>query len=182
VAQEAPETTILAEDEASLYLQASAMSVFAPIGQTPLIWVDPGRTKTSFYGALNLQTGQEIALQAEKMNAATTAQYLQQLLAMIPQGPILMLWDHAPWHRGAPIRAILDENPRLEVMLLPVAAPDLNPQEQVWKATRRAVSHNHTQKRLPDLASRFEEHLVSHTFQSSLLDTHGYKDICPMFI
>jgi transposase len=54
-----------------------------------------------------------------------------------------MLWDRARWHGGEPVRQVLAAYSRLEVIKLPVAAPDLNPQEQVWKATRRAVSHNH---------------------------------------
>jgi transposase len=66
-------------------------------------------------------------------------------------------------------------------MWLPTAAPDLNPQEHVWKATRRAISHNHLTPRLPDLADRFEHHLTSNTFESSFLDRYGYNSICPMF-
>ena len=32
--------------------------------------------------------------------------------------------------------AVLAANPRLEIVQFPVAAPELNPQEHVWKATR----------------------------------------------
>jgi transposase len=53
----------------------------------------------------------------------------------------------------------LAAHPRLEILPLPVAAPDLNPQEHVWKATRQAVSHNHGQRDLIKLADRFEQHL-----------------------
>ena len=45
-AQEAPETVILAGDEASLYLQASLMRVWAPVGQTPVVPAAPGRDNT----------------------------------------------------------------------------------------------------------------------------------------
>jgi hypothetical protein len=61
------------------------------------------------------------------------------------------------------------------------AAPDLNPQEHVWKATRRAVSHNHTFSRLDNLAERFSTHLMSNTFRSSFLDRYGYNSLCAMF-
>ena len=147
-----------------------------------MVRVDAQRDKVSFYGTLNLDTGQEIALRANGMNAAATAQHLQQLLLAVPEAPLLLLWDRAPWHRGQPIRQLLEQNSRLEIMFLPVAAPDLNPQEHVWKATRRAISHNHGQKRLPDLADRFERHLTSCDFPSSLLDTYGYRAIRSMFI
>jgi transposase len=181
VAQDAPETVILAEDEAGLYLQATTMAVWAPQGHTPVIRSDPGREKVNFYGTLNLHTGQEIVMRSTIMDAETSAQHLRQILDAIPSEPILLLWDRAPWHRGQPIRDVLEANPRLEIIYFPVAAPELNPQEHVWKATRRAVSHNHTMPRLPDLAERFEQHLVLNTFPSTMLERHGFDAICAMF-
>ena len=51
---------ILAEDEMSLYLQATTTAVWSPIGQTPEVVVHPGREKVSFYGSLNLQKGADL--------------------------------------------------------------------------------------------------------------------------
>ena len=181
IAQEAPETVLLTEDEAGLYLQATTMAVWAPRGQTPVVRVHPGREKVNFYGTLNLHTGQDIVMKASVMNAEATAQHLEQILAAVSDVPILLLWDRAPWRRGPPIREVLEANPRLEIMYYPVAAPDLNPQEQVWKATRRAISHNHIIPRLPELAAQFEQHLKSNTFESSILDRYGFNSIGPMF-
>jgi transposase len=172
---------LLAEDEAALYLQATTTAVWAVRGQPPVVPVDPRRQKVCCYGTLNLGTGQDVVWQTTKMNAGTTAQHLQQLLDTYPEVPILLLWDRAPWHRGPAIRALCAAHPRLELMQLPVAAPELNPQEHVWKATRRAVSHNHHIRRLPELADKFARHLQSTTFHSSLLDRYGYHDICAMF-
>jgi transposase len=174
-------TVILAEDEASLYLQATLASVWAPQGQTPTVRVDAGRTKTSFYGTLNLLTGQELAMRTDNMNAETSAAHLEQILQAYPDGSILLFWDRAPWHHGPAIRRILEAQPRLELLFLPVAGPALNPQEHVWKATRRAVSHNHDQPRLPGLAERFEQHLQTTQFPSSFLDRYGYNYLRPMF-
>ncbi len=182
MAQDAPETVILAEDEASLYLQATTMAVWGPCGDPLVVRCDPSRTKTNFYGTLNLKTGRDIVTEAATMNAKATATHLQAILDAYPDVPILLLWDRAPWHRGAEIQAVLDANPRLELMRFPTAAPDLNPQEHVWKATRRAVSHDHSDRRLPDLAQRFEHHLTSTTFTSSFLDRYGWKLVCPMFV
>jgi transposase len=182
IVQEAPDTVFLAEDEASLYLQATTKPVWSPRGQTPVVRVDPSREKTCFYGTLDLQSGRVIAMRSAVMNGAATALHLRQVLAAIPERPILRLWDHAPWHQGPLVRALLAENPRLEILPLPVAAPETNPQEQVWKATRGEVSHNHTQKRTAELADRFEKHLTSHVFSCSLLDQLGYNKLRPMFI
>ena len=173
---------ILAEDEASLYLQATLMRVWSPRGQQPVVAADPGRAKTSFSGTLNLRTGAEIVMQADTMNAQTTAEHLEQLLAAHPDVPVLLLWDRAPWHRGEAIREVLAANPRLELVQFPVAAPDLNPQEHVWKATREAVSHNHTDRQLATLAGRFKAHLMATTFPTSFLEHRGFYTIHPRSI
>ena len=147
-----------------------------------MVAADPGRAKTSCSGTLNLRTGVEIVMQAEKMNAQTTAAHLEQLLAAHPDVPVLLLWDRAPWHRGEPIRAVLAANPRLEILQFPVAAPELNPQEHVWKATREAVSHNHTDRELATLAGRFKAHLRATTFPTSFLEHRGFYTVHPRSI
>jgi transposase len=181
LAQSAPETIILAEDEASLYLQATTTAVWAPRGQTPLVRVHPNRDKVSFYGSLNLQTGQEVVTREPTMNGEATARHLNKVLTAYPDLPILLLWDRATWHGGSAVRNVLDANPRLEVMRFPTAAPELNPQELVWKATRQAVSHNHDERRMASLAQRFEQHLASTTFRYSILEKYDHGNICAMF-
>jgi transposase len=172
----------LAEDEAGLYLQATTTSVWAPVGHTPSVRVDPGRAQTHFYGSLNLITGQELVLRSDVMNAHISAQYLEMILNAYPDQPIVLLWDRAPWHRGQPITQVLADNPRLELIYFPAASPELNPQEHVWKAARQAISHNHVEPRLPQLAKQFEQHLTTTTFTSSFLERYGYTDLRPMFI
>ena len=142
-------------------------------GKTPRVWSDPNRKKVCFYGSLNLLNGGVTVTRTETMNSTTTAQHLEAVLASYPDNSLRLLWDRASWHGGAPVQ---------EVLKLPVAAPDLNPQEQVWKATRRAVSHNHQFFKLPALADEFETHLTQTTFQTSMLEFHGYLALRPMFI
>ena len=180
MAQDAPNTVFLAGDEAGLYLQATTCQVWSPTGQTPIVQADPGQAKTNFYGALNLHTGQELAMRSDLMNAEISAQYLEMILETNPEVPIILLWDRAPWHRGKPIKKVLHEHPRLEIIFFPTASPDLNPQEHVWKAVRKQVSHNHLEARLPELADRFLNQLNSTAFKSSFLERYGYTAICPM--
>ncbi len=180
-AQDAAPPIILTEDEASLYLQATTQTVWAMQGQTPCVRVDPSRTKINFYGTLNLLTGEELALRADHLNGDTTAFYLQCVLETYPGVPILLFWDRAPWHHGAAIEQVVAANPRLEIIWYPVASPELNPQEQVWKATRRHVSHNHEQVQLGSLADQFETYLSNTHFASSFLDQYGYHSVRAMF-
>lgn len=165
-----------------MYLQATTQKVWAVQGQPPSVRVDPSRCKTNFYGTLNLQTGEELVLRAEKLNSATTAFYLECVLETYPDVPILYFWDRAPWHRGPAIERVLQAHPRLEIIWYPVASPELNPQEQVWKAARRNVSHNHAHAQLNSLADQFVQYLSNTHFASTSLDSYGYNTIRAMFI
>jgi len=181
VAQTAPETIIVTEDEASLYLQATTQAVWAPKGQTPCVRVHPGREMTHFYGTLNLLTGEEVAQREPVMNSAATARHLEKLLNTYPDVPLLLLWDRAPWHRGAAVAQVLAANPRLEVLFFPTATPDLNPQEHVWKTVRTAISHNHSETQLPKLADRFEQYLTDTAFTYSFLVEFDFVNLCDRF-
>jgi transposase len=160
-----------------MYLQLTTMTVWAPRGQTPVVRAHPGREKVNFYGTLNLHTGQEMVMQSAVMNAEASTRHLEQVLDANPGKPVLVMWDRAPWHRRQPIRDVLAANPRLEILYFPVAAPELNPQEHVWKASRRAVSHNHVIPRLPELADRFEQYLASNIFEGSFLGRYALDTV-----
>lgn len=181
MAQNAPNTVVLAGDEASLYLQASLMRVWGVQGQTPVVRVDTGRSCTHFYGVLDLLTGQEVTLRSKIMTGEVSALFLNRLLLAYPGVPLLLLWDRATWHKGAEIRAVLEANPRLEILWFPPGCPELNPQEQVWKAVREAVSHNHRFAKLEALVEAFEGYLSQELFPCSLLNKHGYQQICERF-
>lgn len=171
----------MAGDEAWLYLQATLQVVWAPRGQTPIIKLEPGRAMTHFYGALNLSDGKETAMPATVMNGETSVLFLNKLLLAYPDPPILLLWDRATWHRGPAIEAVLHANPRLEIMYFPLGAPDLNPQEHVWKAARSHISHNHTAKKLNELATDFESYLTDTSFPCPLLQTYAYPLLYMLF-
>lgn len=164
-----------------MYLQATTSHVWAVQGQTPIVRVDPGRASTHFYGSLNLLTGEEIAMRSDLMNNEVSARHLQAILDAYPDLPILLFWDRAPWHRGPALTKLLKENPRLETVFFPPGSPELNPQEHVWKEVRKAVSHNHTEKKLPELAEKFLDKLNADTYKTTFLDKYGATPIFAMF-
>ena len=173
---------ILAEDEASLYLQATTTRVWAPRGRPPVVRLAPNRSKVNFSGTLDLKSGQQIVQQADTLNSENTTRYLQKLLEHYPDQPIRLLWDRAKWHQGSAVKEFLQAQPRLEVMFFPPASPELNPQEQVWKVARQAVSHNHSVLKLPSLAQAFEAFWSITSFSSNFLKPFALHKICPQSI
>jgi len=116
------------------------------------------------------------------MHADVSARFWPKRLLAYPDPPILLCWAKAPWHQGPPIQRLLAAHPRLAIVYFPTAAPDLNPQAPVWKATRAAVSHHQRITKLDQLADAVEAQLISTPFPCPLLDQHDYLRFSMLFI
>jgi transposase len=69
--------------------------------------------------------------------------FLQHLLAQVA-GPLLVIWDGGPIHRGQPVRDFLasEAGHRLQLERLPGYAPELNPDEGIWNYLKRVELKN----------------------------------------
>lgn len=169
--QDHPTGVILALDQMSAYLQATLARVWSPIGQTPMVWVTPQRDHVHFYGALDVISGQEIALSLPKMDSEHVLHFLVHILSCFPGRAILLLWDRAPWHKGQ-ARQFVEAHPRLDMMYFPPGCPDLNPQEHVWKQTRDSVGHLHDYRHIGDLRQAFQSYLEGSFFHFNWIDKY----------
>jgi len=68
----------------------------------------------------------------ENFAAVDVADFLRRLLRHL-RGPVILLWDGAPIHRGGPFRQVQEAFPRLHLERFPAYAPELNPVEWLWK-------------------------------------------------
>lgn len=165
-------------DQLSLYFQATLTRVWAPKGQTPVVKLSPGRDHVHFYGALEVRTGRDIALPADRQSAEITANFICLLLMLFPTQPILLLLDRAPWHFGPEINQLLVDNERLELIYYPPACPDLNPQEHVWSQVRQAISHNHGYRQFHALVDDFETYLNETPFDTNFMQKYAPDILC----
>ena len=79
---------------------------------------------------------------AGNSNAETSTAFLQQLRANHP-GPLVVIWDNGPAHRGAAIRSYLTTpDLHLRLVALPAYSPDFNADEAVWDWAREEVTAN----------------------------------------
>jgi len=84
---------VMTMDEMSRYLQATTQCVWFPVGQRPLVLVSPQRDCQHWYGALCLDTGQEVALSALGLHSQMTCHFLAHLLTAFPTQPILLFLE-----------------------------------------------------------------------------------------
>lgn len=99
--------------------------------------------KASFYAAVCLETGEVGgAMLAGNSCAETSAQFLRALRAYYA-GPLVVIWDNSPAHRGEPIREFL-RTPGLDLRLvaLPPYSPDYSAAEPIWNWIRAEVTAN----------------------------------------
>lgn len=67
----------------------------------------------------------------DSFDQAAVAWFLREVLKHL-RGPVIVVWDRGPMHRGSEIRRLLEDYPRLALEALPPYAPELNPVEQIW--------------------------------------------------
>ena len=79
-----PNLVILTMDQMSLYFQATLTRVWSPIGQTPVIRINPQRDQVHFYGALEVRLGREFAVTALEETTEVTADFVRLLLLLYP--------------------------------------------------------------------------------------------------
>jgi transposase len=140
---EDPNTVVLTGDEMVLSTQTTFQKVWLPVNTYPKVDVSNKRANRSIYGFLNVTNGAEHAFKTMHQNSVTTCMILDQLCALYPQKKIVLIWDNASWHRSKTVREWLQKTTfNITLIAFPTYAPELNPQEHVWKAGRSTVTHN----------------------------------------
>ena len=97
--------------------------------------------KVGYYSAVCLETGEVEWMELEgNRNAGTSATFLGQLRER-HSGPLKVIWDNAPAHRGEAVRGFL-ATPGLRLVNLPGYSPDFNADEAVWGWAREEATGN----------------------------------------
>ena len=168
-ALEEPNTVVLTEDEMILSTQTTFQKIWLPEGEFPKVEISNTRKNRSVYGFLNIKTGQEHAFKAERQNMYITADILKKIRSIYPTQKLFLIWDGAGWHRGSVTQEFIQKDQNIEVLRFPGYAPELNPQEHVWKSGRSHVSHNRFIENIDTATDEFVVFLNANKFQYSLL-------------
>jgi transposase len=107
---------------------------YAAVGKTPIHKEKLTRDHLSAMSAITLDVKLYIREQDRAFKGEDALRFLKHLLRQIP-GKLLVIWDVSPIHRGEAVKDFLAGGAasRLKLEQLPGYAPDLNPDEGVWK-------------------------------------------------
>ena len=107
---------------------------YAPIGQTPILHEHLSREHLSAISAINLEGKLYMHEQDRALRGPDVVRFLRHLLRWIA-GKLLVIWDGSPIHRSKAVREFLNDGAasRLHLEQLPGYAPELNPDEGIWK-------------------------------------------------
>ena len=126
--------TIVFVDEAGFYLLPAGVWTYAPRGQTPILRVPLTRDHLSAISAITPAGKLYMMVQDCAFRGPTIVRFLRHLLRHIP-GKLLIIWDGLPAHRSQPVKDFLAQGAarRIHLEQLPAYAPDLNPDEGIWR-------------------------------------------------
>ncbi len=139
------EARIFFADEAHFRADAELRGKWVLKGQPALVDSTSPRygEKASYYSAVCLETGEVEWMELEgNSNSGTSVAFLTQLREK-RSGPLQVIWDNAPAHRGETVREYL-RTPGLDLRLvnLPGYSPDFNADEAIWGWTRQEATGN----------------------------------------
>jgi hypothetical protein len=130
-------------DEAGFYLLPMAVRTYAPCGQTPVLRVPLTRDHVSAMSAITPQGKLFMHVQDTAFDGPAIVRFLRHLLRHI-SGKLLLIWDGLPAHHGQAVKTFLSQGGahRLHLERLPGYAPDLNPDEGIWRYLKHVELRN----------------------------------------
>lgn len=130
-------------DESGFYLLPSVVRTYAPVGKTPILHHRLSHDHLSVIGAVGRHGKLYFQVYEEAIRSTEVIRFLKHLLRHIP-GKLLILWDGAAIHRSKAIRQFLQEGAaaRIQLERFPGYAPEVDPEEGIWRHLKRAEMRN----------------------------------------
>ena len=161
VVEAPPEAAILYSDEARVQLLPLLRAMWHWLGEQVRIPTPGTNVTCALFGALNIRTGQWTYLVREHLCKEDFIAFLEHLLRVYVEGPIILIVDNYSSHTAYLVRDWLGEHPRLQLDYLPKYCSQLNPVENIWLRLKNKVAANRLygslQVLLEAVAQFFEE-------------------------
>lgn len=131
-------------DECSLMSVPTKGAAWAPKGRRPkVVAFTSKRKRITVFGAIDLRTGEHTAMFIDKGDSESMKCFPDVLAEKYAGKELEILLDNATHHKSKKTREHAGKIQGLSLRYIPSYAPDLNPQEWVFRDFRRTVTHNH---------------------------------------
>lgn len=139
-------------DQSGFYLLPCAVRTYAPVGQTPILHEQLTRDHLSAMSGITPEGKLLMMEQDGAFKGEDVVRFLRHALRRIP-GKLLVVWDGSPIHRARVVKDFLASGAsnRLRLEQLPGYAPELNPDEGIWKHLKYVELKNICCKSLSEL-------------------------------
>jgi transposase len=123
------------------------VKTWAPLGQTPIHrHVCRRRDKISVISGISVSPKRQrlnlyYYLFYDNIGQEEVVLFLRHLLRHL-RGPVIVLLDNANTHKGKPLEELRRQHPRLRLENFPAYAPELNPDEGVWRQAKRKLANS----------------------------------------
>jgi hypothetical protein len=135
---------IFTADETRLTWEAEIRRAWLQKNTKTVLKVHRDNQYQNFFGALNLKSHAAHTFRLDWQNQETLVNALKDLTSHYPDKNICVIWDNARWHKGKEFRKELQKGgslQRVHLINFPPYAPDVNPQELIWKYAKDQISN-----------------------------------------
>ena len=127
-------------------LTPTVARTWAPRGQTPVLRHSQRHDRISVISAVTVSPArQRVGLYYQwhhhNIRDVQAVAFLRHLLRHL-RGHVVLVWDNLGVHKSKLVKKLCRRVPRLHLEYLPAYAPELNPDEGVWRQTKRRLANS----------------------------------------
>jgi transposase len=174
--------TIVFTDESGFYLLPGVVKTYGPRGERSVLWEQQTRDHLSVMSGVTPQGKLYTLVRDYPLTGVESVLFLEHLLHQTKR-KLLVIWDRSPIHRAQVVKQFLRTNSagRVHLEPLPPYAPDLNPDEGVWRHLKNVELRNLSCLDLEELhlelclavgRLRQKPHLIQSFFAEAETDLH----------
>ena len=134
--------------------QARPVGCWAPRDVKIALQTTTGRQNMNIHGAVELETGRTVMLEALDVDANSTIRLLDAIQhAYKSKRRIHLFLDNARYHHAKLVQEWLKKpGCRIKLRFIPTYCPHLNPIERLWGVMHKNITHNREHKTIRDFA------------------------------
>lgn len=142
-------------DEASVRSDYRSGTTWAPVGQTPVVPTTGSRKSVSMLSAISMRGRISFDVRTGSVNSDGFTDFCRKLMSDAHGRTVFLIVDNAPTHTSKKTTEFVQSTGgKLRLFFLPPYAPELNPDELVWKNVKHDQLGRSSIKNHNDLFNR----------------------------